>query len=48
MCLKRSFSAKVFQCPSCRAELGKNYPMDINTKLANILLYLFPGYNAGR
>ncbi|XP_015367414.1 PREDICTED: E3 ubiquitin-protein ligase UHRF1-like [Diuraphis noxia] len=47
-CLKRSFIAHVFQCPSCRAELGKNYPMNINVKLAKTLLYLFPGYNSDR
>ncbi|XP_050425724.1 E3 ubiquitin-protein ligase UHRF1-like [Adelges cooleyi] len=47
-CLKRSFSAQVYQCPSCRAELGKNYPMDVNSNLADTLLYLFPGYNADR
>ncbi|XP_050422764.1 E3 ubiquitin-protein ligase UHRF1-like isoform X2 [Adelges cooleyi] len=47
-CLKRSFNAQVYQCPSCRAELGKTYSMNINTKLATTLLHLFPGYNLGR
>jgi len=47
-CLRRSFNADVFQCPSCRAELGKSYPMNVNAKLAKTLLYLFPGYNLDR
>uniref|UniRef100_A0A2S2PRQ6 RING-type E3 ubiquitin transferase n=1 Tax=Schizaphis graminum TaxID=13262 RepID=A0A2S2PRQ6_SCHGA len=47
-CLKRSFASEVYQCPSCRAELGKSYLMNINTLLANTLLYFFPGYNRGR
>lgn len=47
-CLRRSFNANVFQCPSCRAELGKSYSMNVNLKLAKTLLYLFPGYNLDR
>ncbi|KAE9529076.1 hypothetical protein AGLY_012030 [Aphis glycines] len=47
-CLKRSFASKVYQCPSCRAELGKTYLMNMNIKLANTLLYFFPGYITGR
>ncbi|XP_001945737.1 E3 ubiquitin-protein ligase UHRF1 isoform X1 [Acyrthosiphon pisum] len=47
-CLRRSFNADVFQCPSCRAELGKSYPMNVNVKLAKTLLFLFPGYNLDR
>ncbi|XP_025191295.1 E3 ubiquitin-protein ligase UHRF1-like [Melanaphis sacchari] len=47
-CLKRSFASEVYQCPSCRAELGKTYHMNINTLLAKTLLYFFPGYNTGR
>ncbi|XP_001944935.5 LOW QUALITY PROTEIN: E3 ubiquitin-protein ligase UHRF1 [Acyrthosiphon pisum] len=47
-CLKRSFRSEVYQCPACRAELGKTYSMKINITLANTLLYFFPGYNAGR
>ncbi|XP_050541918.1 E3 ubiquitin-protein ligase UHRF1-like [Daktulosphaira vitifoliae] len=47
-CLKRSFNAEVYQCPSCRSELGKSYSMTINSNLAEILLYLFPGYSTGR
>ncbi|CAI6375138.1 unnamed protein product [Macrosiphum euphorbiae] len=47
-CLKRSFKSEVYQCPACRAELGKKYSMNINITLANTLLHFFPGYNAGR
>ncbi|XP_022182071.1 E3 ubiquitin-protein ligase UHRF1-like, partial [Myzus persicae] len=47
-CLKRSFRSEVYQCPACRAELGKTYCMNMNIKLANALLYFFPGYITGR
>jgi len=47
-CLKRSFNASVFHCPTCRAELGKTFIMKTNNKLAKALLYLFPGYSADR
>ncbi|XP_025424054.1 E3 ubiquitin-protein ligase UHRF1-like [Sipha flava] len=47
-CLKRSFKAEVYQCPSCRAELGKFHHMNINTNLSKTLTHFFPGYNVGR
>jgi len=49
-CLERSFSAGVFNCSSCRADLGKDYlttkPMNSNLKKA--LNVIFPGYEVGR
>lgn len=47
-CLKRSFSAQVYNCPSCRHELGKQFELAVNEKLASTLLHLFPGYEVGR
>ena len=47
-CLVRSFKADVFTCPNCRHPLGKEYEMDINQQLQDILLDLFPGYDGGR
>lgn len=48
-CLQRSFSANVYQCPSCRSELGNNIDtMKKNENLSKILLYFFPSYTAGR
>lgn len=47
-CLKRSFSAQVHNCPSCRHELGKDFELAVNDKLAGTLLHLFPGYEVGR
>ncbi|XP_046411675.1 E3 ubiquitin-protein ligase UHRF1-like [Neodiprion virginianus] len=47
-CLKRSFSAGVYSCPSCRHPLESNYRMIENETLASVLLSLYPGYQAGR
>lgn len=47
-CLKRSFEAKVYQCPTCRTDLGKDCPMKVNANLAQALTILFPGYSADR
>lgn len=47
-CLQRSFKAEVYCCPFCRAELGKNYKLAINTFLDTALNHLFPGYTKGR
>ncbi|CAE1277588.1 UHRF1 [Acanthosepion pharaonis] len=47
-CLQRSFRAEIYTCPSCRAELGKDYSMSSNQILSDILCKLFPGYEAGR
>ncbi|XP_066998169.2 E3 ubiquitin-protein ligase UHRF1 [Anabrus simplex] len=47
-CLKRAFKAEVYTCPYCRCELGEKFQMEINRCLADVLLKLFPGYNAGR
>lgn len=47
-CLKRSFSAEVYNCPMCRHELGKEFKMKVNEHLAAALQHLFAGYEAGR
>jgi len=49
-CLERSFSAGVFNCPSCRAELGKDYltTKPKNEPLKKVLNAIFPGYEVGR
>ncbi|KAH0625848.1 hypothetical protein JD844_034179 [Phrynosoma platyrhinos] len=47
-CLDRSFRAEVYSCPACRYDLGKNYPMQVNKPLQNLLNQLFPGYGNGR
>nr|CAD7446560.1 unnamed protein product [Timema bartmani] len=47
-CLHRSFAAQVYTCPCCRTELGKDYEMEINEPLSQILVKMFPGYTAGR
>jgi len=49
-CLERSFSAGVFNCSSCRAELGKDYltTKPLNNNLKNVLNAIFPGYENGR
>ena len=48
-CLERSFSAGVFNCPSCRAELGKDYltTKPKNEPLKKVLNAIFPGYEVG-
>ena len=52
VCLERSFAAETFNCPSCRAELGKEFLKDkkkiVNNNLKKILNQIFPGYEAGR
>lgn len=48
VCLKRSFSAKVYTCPMCRQDLEKNIIESVNDKLQKALLSLYPGYDAGR
>lgn len=49
-CLERSFSAGVFNCPSCRADLGKDYltTKPLNNNLKKVLNAIFPGYEVGR
>lgn len=47
-CMKRSFKAEVYSCPNCRFDLGKDYERNVNKTLQEILLEIFPGYNAGR
>ncbi|KAI4828346.1 hypothetical protein KUCAC02_022442 [Chaenocephalus aceratus] len=47
-CLQRSFKADVHTCPACRYDLGKNYSMNINKPLQDILIQFFPGYSSGR
>jgi len=47
-CLGRSFKAGVFSCPSCRAEMDKDYEKPINQELKAALNTLFPGYEIGR
>ncbi|GIX98231.1 hypothetical protein CEXT_114282 [Caerostris extrusa] len=47
-CLNRSFKAGVFSCPMCCQELQKTCINDTNKNLQNVLLCLFPGYDAGR
>ena len=47
-CLQRSFKAEVFSCPNCRHTLQTDLAMRVNTKLQQILINLFPGYEAGR
>ncbi|GAB1600400.1 E3 ubiquitin-protein ligase UHRF1-like [Argonauta hians] len=47
-CLQRSFKAEIYTCPSCRAELGKGFSMNINKTLSKVLNQLFPGYGAAR
>lgn len=47
-CLKRSFKAEVFCCPTCRKDLGKDYALKVNTTLSAVLKSLFPGYENGR
>eukprot|EP00090_Calanus_glacialis_P008127 TRINITY_DN16464_c0_g1_i4.p1 TRINITY_DN16464_c0_g1~~TRINITY_DN16464_c0_g1_i4.p1 ORF type:complete len:757 (-),score=288.61 TRINITY_DN16464_c0_g1_i4:194-2464(-) len=49
-CLERSFSADVFNCSSCRADLGKDYltTKPLNNNLKKALNTIFPGYEVGR
>ncbi|GIX75163.1 e3 ubiquitin-protein ligase UHRF1 [Caerostris extrusa] len=47
-CLNRSFKAGVFSCPMCRQELQKTCINNTNKNLQNVLLSVFPGYDAGR
>jgi len=49
-CLERSFSAGVYNCSSCRADLGKDYltTKPGNDKLKKVLNVIFPGYEVGR
>ncbi|XP_011603223.1 E3 ubiquitin-protein ligase UHRF2 isoform X1 [Takifugu rubripes] len=47
-CLQRSFRAKVYTCPACRHDLGKDYIMTQNTTLQKLLDQFFPGYSKGR
>ncbi|XP_063399253.1 E3 ubiquitin-protein ligase UHRF1-like [Mytilus trossulus] len=47
-CLVRSFKAEVFNCPMCRADLGKNNNPPMNKTLSQILLKFYPGYDNGR
>ena len=47
-CLQRSFKAEVFSCPNCRHALQKDLAMQVNTPLQQVLVGLFPGYDAGR
>uniref|UniRef100_A0A7N8YN53 E3 ubiquitin-protein ligase UHRF n=1 Tax=Mastacembelus armatus TaxID=205130 RepID=A0A7N8YN53_9TELE len=47
-CLQRSFRAKVYTCPACRHDLGKDYIMIQNKTLQMLLDQFFPGYSKGR
>lgn len=47
-CLKRSFTAGIYNCPMCRNELGQKYKMQINDNLQKALMALFPGYETSR
>ncbi|KAM9338548.1 E3 ubiquitin-protein ligase UHRF2 [Symphorus nematophorus] len=47
-CLQRSFRAKVYTCPACRHDLGKDYSMTQNVTLQLLLDQFFPGYSKGR
>uniref|UniRef100_A0A669D2C9 E3 ubiquitin-protein ligase UHRF n=1 Tax=Oreochromis niloticus TaxID=8128 RepID=A0A669D2C9_ORENI len=47
-CLQRSFRAKVYTCPACRHDLGKDYVMTQNKTLQMLLDQFFPGYSKGR
>nr|CAH7757329.1 unnamed protein product [Callosobruchus chinensis] len=47
-CFKRAFSCQIYNCPSCRNDLGENYRLTVNEKLGQALKMLFPGYDAGR
>ncbi|XP_070706222.1 E3 ubiquitin-protein ligase UHRF2-like isoform X2 [Pempheris klunzingeri] len=47
-CLQRSFRAKVYTCPACRHDLGKDYVMTQNVTLQMLLAQFFPGYSKGR
>uniref|UniRef100_A0A665VVW1 E3 ubiquitin-protein ligase UHRF n=1 Tax=Echeneis naucrates TaxID=173247 RepID=A0A665VVW1_ECHNA len=47
-CLQRSFRAKVYTCPACRHDLGKDYIMTQNKMLQMLLDQFFPGYSKGR
>ncbi|XP_035524491.1 E3 ubiquitin-protein ligase UHRF2-like isoform X2 [Morone saxatilis] len=47
-CLQRSFRAKVYTCPACRHDLGKDYVMTQNVTLQLLLDQFFPGYSKGR
>lgn len=47
-CLKRSFTASIYNCPICRYELGQKYKMQINDNLQKALMALFPGYDQSR
>ncbi|KAE8285052.1 E3 ubiquitin-protein ligase UHRF2 [Larimichthys crocea] len=47
-CLQRSFRAKVYTCPACRHDLGKDYIMIQNVTLQMLLDQFFPGYSKGR
>ncbi|KAM9306456.1 E3 ubiquitin-protein ligase UHRF2 isoform 2-T2 [Pholidichthys leucotaenia] len=47
-CLQRSFKARVYTCPACRHDLGKDYVMTPNKMLQMLLDQFFPGYSKGR
>uniref|UniRef100_A0A672J5T5 E3 ubiquitin-protein ligase UHRF n=1 Tax=Salarias fasciatus TaxID=181472 RepID=A0A672J5T5_SALFA len=47
-CLQRSFRAKVYTCPACRHDLGRDYAMTQNRTLQLLLDQFFPGYSKGR
>jgi len=49
-CVERSFGAGAYNCPSCRAELGKDYltTKPQNNNLKKVLNAIFPGYEVGR
>ena len=46
-CLKRAFKSDYTNCPTCRADL-KDDLREVNRKLYDVLLAVFPGYNGGR
>ncbi|XP_074473055.1 E3 ubiquitin-protein ligase UHRF2 [Sebastes fasciatus] len=47
-CLQRSFRAKVYTCPACRHDLGKDFVMSQNVTLQVLLDQFYPGYSKGR
>lgn len=47
-CLQRSFQAEVYTCPNCRFDLKEDFDLKVNKNLQNVLLDIFPGYDAGR
>jgi len=47
-CLKRSFKASVYSCPTCRSNLADSCQLVVNDGLQSALSKLFPGYELAR